>query len=51
VQAVQRERKLIRFPTAETAILPGDRLMVCGKDEDIERLRGLLVVDLSQTAD
>ena len=51
VQAVQRESKLIRFPTAETEILPGDRLMVCGKDEDIERLRGLLVVDLSQTTD
>lgn len=48
VQAVLRSERLIRFPNAETFVCTGDRLMVCGSSEDIERLKQVLEAQPSQ---
>ncbi len=50
VQAVEHNERLIRFPDADTVVQVGDRLLVCGKAEDIEQVRKLLEqVDPSRT--
>lgn len=42
VQAMEHNERLIHFPNADIVVQAGDRLLVCGKAEDIERLKQLL---------
>jgi monovalent cation:H+ antiporter-2, CPA2 family len=39
VQAIRREGKFIRFPTGVTDLQLGDRLLLCGKAEDLHRVK------------
>ncbi len=42
VQAIEHNKHLSRFPDADSVMQVGDRLLVCGKAEDIKQVRKLL---------
>ncbi|WP_017662419.1 cation:proton antiporter domain-containing protein [Baaleninema simplex] len=39
VRSIRREGRFVRFPHGETHVRSGDRLLLCGKKEQIDRLR------------
>jgi len=46
VQAIRREGKFIRFPTGATDLQAGDRLLLCGRAEDLHQAKTVFAAHL-----